>query len=121
MKQKWPGELFEHVWLETLIVANDYLDGERSNKNKGKKKVLSSIPYKIQQLSKLKEVIIGGRAGRNWEITDLTSLSKLQNLTTLYLYGNQITKVSLAWLKQLPDTTMLQLNENPIEEIPKNL
>ena len=55
------------------------------------------------------------------QISDISFLENLTGLTKLNLTGNQISDISLALLRQLPDLQWLQLHENPIQNIPKEI
>jgi len=55
------------------------------------------------------------------KISDISFLQGLSNLTTLNLWNNQISDISLSFLDSFPKLKELQLYENPIQNIPKEI
>ena len=113
-----PDELFELVWLEELIISNEYLDDEKeawiASLNKGEGNKLTHLSPKIGQLEQLKKFYCAGNFKLRLEIMNISFLSDLNNLEFLDLRSNQITDYSfLSSLTKLQD---LHLNNNQITD-----
>lgn len=113
-----PKELFELIWLEELILANEWYEWHcdtqewiyQQSRNDRSANQIESIPYQIRKLLRLKILIASGN-----NIRDLSPLSVLIKLQTLYLRNNQISDVNpLAILIQLQT---LDLRNNQISDV----
>lgn len=88
-----PDELFELIWLEELNLANTWTETNpktweienKKSKNKNLPNAIKTISKKIENLKRLRTLIIAGN-----KITDLKSLSKLQNISILNISKNDI-------------------------------
>ena len=70
----------------------------------------------LQHLPKLQELSISFN-----QIEDIASLKKLSNLEALNLSDNQILAIDLAFFNELLKLKVLYINNNPIQNIPKEL
>ncbi|MCB0551398.1 MAG: hypothetical protein KDD19_27775, partial [Phaeodactylibacter sp.] len=78
-----PKELFELVWLEELVVSNEYWDEEKEEwikPNGGELNKLQEIHPEISLLKYLKKLDISGEYENKWEIKDISPLEKLTQL-----------------------------------------
>lgn len=121
---KIPKEVFDCVWVESLMIANEYWDSKNKkwikSKNHGKKNHISEIPLNIKQLNKLKKLLLNGEKDNEWEISDISPLSQLSNLRTLTLSFNQISEIDS--LIKLVYLQTIYFDHNPIfEKIPQRL
>ena len=98
-----PEELFDCVWLEELVVSNEYWkrdieDMEAGSwvisENTGEKNDISFIPEAINKLENLRVLVLEGEPNFKWEITTVPALVTLVNLHTLYLGHNRITDIT---------------------------
>jgi|GEM_PF-1569903 len=113
-----PQEVFKCIWLEELILSNQYWvygKGWFESKNEGKNNNLRKIPQQIEKLQQLQILRVNGTWKNKWAITDITALEQLTTLSELNLSHNQIKDISsLAKLNQL---VRLNLTNNQISDV----
>jgi internalin A len=109
-----PDEL---VWLEELILADEWWGFEpdsewkyRKSSNKGASNQIQALSGQIRRLTKLRQLI----ATKN-RICDLTPLASLQQLQELDLSSNHIS--NLAPLAPLQQLKKLNLSSNHISNL----
>lgn len=105
--------------LRTLILSNEWFDlrdykWHRSS-NHGARNNLSHLPPALQQLSKLSTLICAGDGEKNWQISDMTVLGQLEQLSYLNLSRNNIEVVT--GMKRLTELQILSLSSNKIRKI----
>ncbi|RDB06480.1 leucine-rich repeat domain-containing protein [Runella aurantiaca] len=114
-----PEELFECVWLEELILSNEYwdrkVDGWSKFRNNYEYNIITQIPPAIKNLRNLKLLRMGGDNKERWKINDWTPLESLTNLQSLELCFNRITDGS--FLENLTNLNSLDLRVNEIKDI----
>jgi len=109
-----PDELFQLTDLEELNLCNSYWDYELQkwikSKNKDRPNEINTINYRIDSLSKLSTLRLYGL-----EVSDISFLEKLTGLQTLYLSLNEISDIS--FLEKLKGLQILCLISNKISDI----
>lgn len=105
-----PEEIGELVWLEELVLSNEWDEYDfekkewitKQSKILGKKNRLISLPQTLTQLVELKKLIAAGEFGGRWAPSDLSPLSGLKKLKQLNCSYTQVTDLSpLSGLKNL--------------------
>ncbi len=113
-----PKALFDCVWLEELVLSNEWWDDSKrksiESKNRGNKNFISFIPATIKKLEKLKSLRVGG-GDDWWNISNISSLQALKELRYLDLRSNEISDIS--FLQSLKDLQFLDLSSNQISDI----
>ena len=117
-----PYELFELVWLETLILSNSWSEYNFDNQkwelcfsqNKGDfNTILNNIKHlspKLASLKKLKNLIVNKQ--------DLSNISSLKDLTQLQVLDISSTQVSdLSSLKGLTQLQILRINQTQVSDL----
>jgi len=114
-----PEEVGELVWLEELILSNIWYDWDKENwrnsVNPGKANRFTEISPSICKLTNLMSLIMAGYFDLRWEISDITPLKTLTNLTRLNLARNEIFDCSP--IVQLPKLTHISFYENNIYDL----
>jgi GTPase SAR1 family protein len=124
-----PDELFECVWLEELILSNEWweysletLTGEwKSSKNKGRLNIISTIPPEISKFINLNNLVISGKYEQKWPLKDLTHLKNLCHLNHLIISSTSVEDLNfLMNFKELQtlflfNTNILDLN--PLKDL----
>jgi internalin A len=104
-------------WLETLIVSNEWWDGDQrewiKSQNTGPNNRIARPPAHPLPDS-LRKVVFGGKWDDRWPISNGRFLEKLTGLTSLYLSSNQISDWS--FLEKLTGLTTLDLMWNQISD-----
>ncbi|MBL7787733.1 MAG: leucine-rich repeat domain-containing protein [Chitinophagales bacterium] len=120
--EKQVPELFELTDLEELVLSNWWIERnvekqkweEKKSTNNGKYNLINQLPKALSNLKKLRVLVYGGSTER-WGIRDISSLSGLSSLTTLYLQDNQLTDITP--LSRLSSLTTLYLQNNQLTDI----
>ncbi len=126
-------ELFDCVWLEELVVSNEWLENPndlflKNSQNKGGRNELEHIPEKITHLKSLKGLWMGTWRGR-WKISDASFLSGLTGLQSLDLSSNQISDANFleellkrgkmeVSLEEYDFVGKINLHDNPLKNPP---
>ncbi len=93
-----PGEIFEHHWLETLSLSNEWWDWNPkftrrvrcATSNVGDLNSIGAIPAQIANLKKLKKLWLNGDAHLKHRLADLRPLSSLSKLKVLGLASTSV-------------------------------
>ena len=112
-----PDELFECVWLEELVLSNEWW-GENdwvSSANEGEDNHFSSIPTGVGRLQNLRTLRLNGVPLHKWEIQNLEALTDLSTLQILDLSFNPI--LDIVHLQKLVNLKTLFLNETEISDV----
>lgn len=135
-----PEELGQCVWLEVLVLSNEWVDSENlqweESKNKGVNNRLEAFPPEIGQLSNLRKLILAGDYPYGWPLNDGKSLNgltqltyldisyckfddwhfleKMGSLTELYIRGIQI--ADAYFLEKLTNLAVLDISDNKLED-----
>ena len=112
---KIPEEIFENIWLEELILCNEWLNYKKkiwiNSKNKGHKNNLSLLPYGLVNMRNLRILRCNGDYNDNWQISKLENLPL--TLNHLDISSNQIQK-----LENLPQSlNQLDISDNKIQKL----
>jgi len=118
-----PNELFDLVWLETLILSNNYeiWDVEKRewiNKksiSNGRSNYIETIPQGFRKLNKLNRLYLAGDEERKWGIKDTSALNSIVSLEELYLGDNIISNCDN--LVRLINIKFLELDSNDLQDI----
>jgi internalin A len=93
-----PEEIGECGWLEELILSNGSWDVDENNfsksTNPGSENRIMYLPKSLDNLLNLSRLIISGDVRNNWELSDLSSLSRLTRLQTLICANTEIEDLS---------------------------
>lgn len=106
-----PEDVFNLIWLTTLVISNENFFHER----KGSPNIISEIPLNISKLIKLERLFISGKPYEKWTINDAQILGKLKSLQVLHISNNTIRDIS--FVKKLANLQELELSGNLIENI----
>lgn len=123
-------ELFQNTHLENLILSNEWGEYRRGkyirmiSENRDSPNILFSLPEEMSKLKKLKVLICGGnwRGKRSskehiqWQITDISVLTTLPNLTVINVSNNKVNKIGA--ISKLEKLNKLYLNNNDIDHFP---
>lgn len=124
-------ELFQNTHITTLILSNEWGEFKngvlerKTSKWKLEPNILFSIPPAISRLTNLKVLICGGNWNSRsrktayhpaWHISDITTLKRLTNITTLNLSNNDISSVTP--LLEMTKLEILYVNNNSIIKFP---
>jgi internalin A len=105
-----PDELFELVWLEELILSNEWDEYSFEKKkwehysslNKGEANNIKSLNTKLKVLRGLKKLIVGGVEDGKSNLSDLSPLKELTQLQMLLVSSTEVSDLNpLKELKQL--------------------
>ena len=114
-------ELFDCVWLEELILSNEWWEWggvkwiQKKSVNTGKKNQLSEVSIKMRNLENLKKLVLAGEYRARWKIKDIRFLRNLACLEVLDVRNNQIKDIR--FLKNLTHLQTLYLSNNEISDI----
>ena len=97
-----PDEVFELVWLEELIVSNDWWEYSFekmeqvsfNSQNKGEANNLKSISPKMRLLKRLIKIFACGNIVVRWDLSDLSPLTNLTTLQELWIPYTQVSDLS---------------------------
>ncbi|TAE13949.1 MAG: hypothetical protein EAZ95_10295, partial [Bacteroidetes bacterium] len=112
--------LKDFTWIDTLIFSNEWYEwNEEEQTDKDYKSQNTGSPNKLTNLPtcplQLKRFICAGGDRDRFEISDITALKELKNLTWFGLHTNQI--ADIIPLKELKNLTKLYLHNNQIANI----
>lgn len=105
--------------LRTLVLSNEWFnwfdDLWYYSNNQAGRNNLSLLPPALQYLPQLSELICGGDQNNSWQISDMTAVGQLEQLTYLDLSHNKIEV--LASVEGMANLTLLLLPFNKIKKI----
>jgi len=116
-----PEEIGELVWLEELILSDEWSEyilekkywDSKSSQNKGEVNKVINLPHSLPNLLLLKKIVFAST-----EVGDLSLISRLTNLQILNCYSTRVSDLSpiagLANLQELYCRSTLINNLNPI-------
>lgn len=115
-----PDELFELVWLEELILANEWsIYNKRAtnweckkSKNRNRPNQIQAIPQQLKSLVKLRQFIAAGN-----HIQDIRPLATLKHIKSLDLSNNKLSTDSLRPITMLKQLQLLDLSTNQITSL----
>ncbi|MEZ4964706.1 MAG: hypothetical protein R2791_05640 [Saprospiraceae bacterium] len=97
-----PPELLDCVWLETLILSNEWFEfniekqdwHRQISKNKGPVNKIGTLPPNLSSLNLLKKLNTGGSNSDKWPLFDLSPIAHLNNLQYLDIHYTQISDLN---------------------------
>lgn len=119
-----PSELFELVWLEELILSNEWIDYDyqinkwtrRYSKNQDSWNQIQIIPEEIKKLKDLKVLILSGN-----RIKNIKSICRIDGILSLKISYSIVSDVDLKTISKLPELLVLDISNTLTNYVNPNI